>query len=208
MNSFFPPNFHPESRCESLLTIDAKNETLIYDLTNNRALCLNETASAIWSQCDGKKDISEIIKTIKEKHKIDSNEELITLTLYELNQNDLLIKTDQLQKISQTFNRREMIKKIGYTTAFALPVVTSLMAPLATHAQSGTVLDGICTDSCTANAQCVCNVANVTCPPGLLLNLQSQLGVCAGLQVNLPLPLLPINIGAGVCVYSEICIAV
>lgn len=207
MNSFFPPNFHPESRCESLLTIDAKNETLIYDLTNNRALCLNQTASAIWSQCDGKKDVGELIKTIKEKHNIDSNEELIKLTLHELNQNNLLIKTDPLLKISETFNRREMLKKIGYTTAFVLPVITSLAAPKAVQAQSSAPLDGVCTDSCTSNAQCVCDVTNVICPPGLILNLQSQVGVCAGVQVNLPLPLIPINVGVGVCVYSNICVS-
>lgn len=207
MNSFFPPNFHPKSRSESLLTQDAKDETLIYDLTNNRALCLNQTVSAIWFECNGKKNINEIIKTIKEKHYIDSNEELIMLTLHELNQNDLLIKTDQLQQISETFNRREMLKKIGYTTAFALPVITSLVAPMAINAQSG-IADGICDDNCIiGGTPCSCSPGPFTCPNGTIVNIGVLAGVCVGVGVSIPgIPLPPIVAGAGVCLYANLCI--
>lgn len=209
MNSFFPPNFHPKSRSESLLTQDAKDETLIYDLTNNRALCLNQTASAIWFECNGKKNINEIIKTIKEKHNIDSNEELITLTLHELNQNDLLIKTDQLQQISETFNRREMLKKIGYTTAFALPVITSLVAPMATQAQSQPQ-QAFCSINCDASApnSCNCTAGSYPCPGGGIITINASAGVCVGLGIGITIPGIPINVGAGVCLYTGICVSV
>jgi hypothetical protein len=43
-----------KSRESNLVVQDLNNEVMIYDLTENKALCLNETASIIWRLCDGK----------------------------------------------------------------------------------------------------------------------------------------------------------
>ncbi|HVE55177.1 MAG TPA: hypothetical protein VNB22_00005, partial [Pyrinomonadaceae bacterium] len=81
-------------------------------------------------------------------------------------------------------SRREVIKKVGLGTMIALPIVTSLVAPLAVHANSACIAGGACTCQtpntgqgtiCTAtvstcNVNCVCRFANSgnatgTCAP-------------------------------------------
>lgn len=209
MNTFFPRNFQPQARVKNLLTQNTKDETLIYDLATNQAFCLNSIASAIWSQCDGKKDISKIVENIKKENHIDSNEELILLTLNELNKNNLLVETGELQQMSGSFNRREVIKRIGLSTAFALPAITSLIAPMATHAQSQPQ-QAYCSINCNVNDPnpCSCTSGNYTCPNGGIITIDASAGICLGVGVGINIPGIPINVGAGVCVYTGVCVSV
>jgi hypothetical protein len=51
---------YPHSRTKELVVQELKGELLIYDLSTNKAFCLNETSALVWQLCDGKSSISEI----------------------------------------------------------------------------------------------------------------------------------------------------
>lgn len=44
---------HPKARFENLVIQMIADETLVYDLANHRAHCLNETAAFVWGRCTG-----------------------------------------------------------------------------------------------------------------------------------------------------------
>ena len=54
----------PVARTESLIVKEVDGETLVYDLTTDKAHCLNETAARVWKNCDGRKNVSEISEAL------------------------------------------------------------------------------------------------------------------------------------------------
>ncbi len=50
----------PKARKEKLIVKELADETLVYDLENDRAHCLNQTAASVWKHCDGKATVSEL----------------------------------------------------------------------------------------------------------------------------------------------------
>ena len=79
-------------RRNDLLVREVENENIIYDHTNNSVHSLNITAKFIWDFCDGKHNLSEIIKEITGKFNIDSDTALKDLknTIEEFKANHLL----------------------------------------------------------------------------------------------------------------------
>ena len=53
---------NPKHRTNNLVIQETETELLIYDLTENKAFCLNESSSIIWQSCDGQKSFEEIAK--------------------------------------------------------------------------------------------------------------------------------------------------
>ncbi len=60
-------------RRNDLLVREVENENIVYDHTNNSVHSLNITAKFIWDFCDGKHNLSEIVKAITSKFNIDSD---------------------------------------------------------------------------------------------------------------------------------------
>ena len=112
----------------NLLVQDLNDETLIYDLTNNKSYCLNSTAKIVFNACNGKTAFDDL--------KIQTNlpDEIIYLSLDELKSNDL-VETNYVSPFSG-MNRREVIRKVGLASMIALPVISSLIAPNAASAAS------------------------------------------------------------------------
>jgi hypothetical protein len=131
----------PKAKSHNILVQEASNEVLIYNTENNEVYCLNETAAFIWQNCDGTKTISEI-KLMNNQ----LNDDLIFLTLDLLKQKDLLDKTSESYFPTESIDRRKMFAKYG-ALAVALPLITSIVAPIAVHAQSSCVNDRDFTDS-------------------------------------------------------------
>ena len=67
----------PVSRKNDLVVQEHDGEILIYDLTHNRALCLNETSARVWRACDGINSVEDISKAV-------GSEDLVWLALAEL----------------------------------------------------------------------------------------------------------------------------
>jgi hypothetical protein len=47
-------NARPLARKQDLLVRELADEVLVYDLANDEAHCLNETAAFVWMRCDGR----------------------------------------------------------------------------------------------------------------------------------------------------------
>jgi len=52
--------FLPLARREAIITKEVDGELLVYDVTRDKAHCLNETAAAVWRLCDGRTSVGAI----------------------------------------------------------------------------------------------------------------------------------------------------
>lgn len=148
----------PKARLENIVVQEAGKELLIYDLKTNKAYCLNKTSAMVYQPCDGTKSVSEIISVISGKLKVSIGKEFIWLALDGLNKSDLLENNVEFEINFGELNRRQIIRKVGLSSMVALPIISSIVAPQAIMAQSGSGLD------CST-------IANNCCVPG---NLQGQ----------------------------------
>ncbi|MGI8468987.1 MAG: PqqD family protein [Pyrinomonadaceae bacterium] len=112
------------------------NEILIYDLTENKAFSLNETSMMIWQLCDGNKTISDIARNLSGKFDSPITEDFVWLALEQFKKDNLLENASEVSTDFGGLSRREVIRKVGFASLVALPVVASLVAPTAIHAQS------------------------------------------------------------------------
>lgn len=120
----------PKAKSDNIVVQNLKDETLVYDLTTNKAFCLNATSAKVFNHCDGIQTFGDL----KAEHQL--TDEIIYLTLDELQKNNLL--AEEYVSPFVGMNRREVIKKVGLASMIALPVISSLIAPPATAAASQT----------------------------------------------------------------------
>src|SRR5688572_16576253 len=115
-------NFNPIGRTNNLVVQEYEKELLVYDLTDHRAMSLNETSVRVWRACDGQKSVKDIADEI-------GNEGITLLALSELKKAKLVdANVPELTKF-EGMPRREAIKKIGLGAMLALPVIASIAAP-------------------------------------------------------------------------------
>ena len=141
----------PKTRSENIVVQEMENEILIYDLKENKAFCLNETSAMIWQLCDGKHSVAEMSLSLSKKLNQPMNDDLIWLALDNFKKDNLLEDNEQLEINFSGLNRRQVIKKIGFASMIALPIVSSVIAPSAAMAQSGLLANNL---ACTTNSQC------------------------------------------------------
>jgi hypothetical protein len=151
----------PKARTSNLIIKELANETLIYDLTSDKAHCLNSTAAAVWKNCDGSKSIGEINASLSSELGMSINHEVVRLALDQLNEFHLL--DDALQAIGgrSRISRRQIIRAAG-VAAIALPTIVSIAAP--TPAMAATCIPAG-TGPCTPSTNCCSGVGN--CNAGL-----------------------------------------
>lgn len=138
----------PSARTSGLVTKAVGDDLLIYDLERHHAHCLNRVAAAVWRQCDGRRDAGAIAASVRDGDGAAVPEVAVGYGLAELARARLL--TGPVPESGVT--RREWLRRLGATTALALPVVTSIVAPTAAHAQSQPCLDFEA--PCTSTSQC------------------------------------------------------
>lgn len=141
-------NLLPKSRNENIVVQNAENEVLIYDTVTNQAFCLNETSAKVFNHCDGKTSFDEL------KRKYKYTDELIYLALDELKKQNLLADDAAYLSPFAGMNRREVIRKVGFATMVALPLISTLVAPTAAAAQSAS--GGGCAGTCVARGADQC----------------------------------------------------
>lgn len=78
----------------------------------------------------------EIADALSVKLKTIVSEDYVRLTLHELNRDGLLENSDEIRAYLNGINRREMVKKIGFASMIAMPLVSSVIAPTAGQAAS------------------------------------------------------------------------
>lgn len=160
----------PIARKDDLVIQEMGGEILVYDLRNDKAICLNQTSALVWQNCDGKKDALEISKSIEKQLGTSVNENLVYFAIDQLSKERLLEK-EVVTDISG-LSRREVIKKIGFASMVALPVVSMLSFPKSANAQTACPTS-ICSETnrsggCAAGSHCcrgTCVPNNTTCTP-------------------------------------------
>ncbi len=134
----------PRGRSEELVIQEVEDEILIYDLRDDNAICLNPTAKFVWEHCNGKATLNETATLLGKNFRFNANKELVRLTLKELSDANLLDNDFVFSKGEPQVSRRDLITRYGIPIA-TLPIVMSLVAPLAVRAQSCVVPSQPCT---------------------------------------------------------------
>jgi len=147
---------NPIARKNDLVIQEMPGEVLVYDLSTNKAHCLNETAAHVWRSCDGGTSISDIVKSFEKTSGGKVSEDLVWLAIDQLNENGLLEAGVPARFAGES--RRSVIKKIGLASVVALPVIASLVAPRSAMASIScactTPGDCITQTSCTSTVNC------------------------------------------------------
>ena len=124
----------PRARKEKLIVKEVDGETLVYDLANDRAHCLNQTAARIWQYCDGNRSVAEIAELMTTPGDTPVADAVVLLALDQLQKFALLETIDQPIFKLAGMNRRELVRRVGLG-ALSLPLILSIASP--TAAQSG-----------------------------------------------------------------------
>ena len=140
----------PLARSIQIVTQKLENETLVYDLDSHKACCLNETSAEVWRLCDGSKTLSEIQTHLGNRLKLPVSKDLIILALNQLEENNLLENGNRLPSSLSGVSRRALIRKVGFASVVALPLISSVVSPISANAQSLLAF----LEACTAPAEC------------------------------------------------------
>ncbi|MFV0389977.1 MAG: PqqD family protein [Pyrinomonadaceae bacterium] len=132
----------PLARTSGLILQQQQDECLLYDLENNTAYCLNETSAFVWTQCNGKNSISDIRVLVESRFPGKVTVEFIDLSLNLLLKHNLLENAEEVKNNLSGMGRRELLRKVAFGSAIALPLITTVIAPTAVSAQSG--VEGYC----------------------------------------------------------------
>jgi len=182
---------YPTARRDDLVVQETDSEVLVYDLKSNKASCLNSTAALVWNQCDGRKNVDEITKAVSAFTESQVSTDVINLALSQLSKSRLLEGQYSFEAGTDRVSRREVIKKIGLSSAIALPAVVTLLAPEAQAQVS----------ACNAGAICTCTISGMdaqanpgqACAPAGTGGCSTS-GMCTCMATNSGTPVSP-----GVC---------
>jgi hypothetical protein len=144
------------ARKEGLLVHPVEDEVLVYDLLRHKAHCLNPAAAAVWKNCDGRKTIAELARTVGRELDVIFDEQIVWLALGQLDQARLLEERLAPRPGSQKISRREVMKKVGLAAAASVPVISTIVSP--TPAQAATCVGK--GGACTSSLQCCSKVCN------------------------------------------------
>ena len=103
----------PISRKANIVVQDLESEVLIYDLTINKAYCLNQTAALVYQLSDGRRTVAEISELMSKELKTKVSEDLVWLALDGLKKDNLLENNEQFEIGYNGLSRRQVIKKVG-----------------------------------------------------------------------------------------------
>jgi len=118
----------PQARATDLIVKELENEILIYDMSANRAICLNEMSRLIWKYCDGKTRFEDLME------KYNLTKDIIHLALDEFQNHHLLMGRIETGVPDDKVERRRFIVKTGAAAAIAIPIVKTIVAPQAAFA--------------------------------------------------------------------------
>jgi len=145
---------NPRARREKLLVREmmASGETVVYDLANDTAHCLNRSVALVFRHCDGSSSVAEIARSVTMELDEPFGEELVRLALDELGEASLLEEWAGADLEAGVMSRRQALGRIGKGALIAalVPLITTIIAP--TPAAAGTCLPSGAT--CSSGFQC------------------------------------------------------
>jgi hypothetical protein len=135
-----PNDFRPLARTQGLIFESLDDELLIYDVEDNLLCRLNRTAALVWQNADGSRTVDELADTLRAELGDLADVDLVLVSLDRLHEHGLIAwGYEPRDSDAAGLSRRRFIRRTGVvgTAALALPLVTSLVAPVAADAQSG-----------------------------------------------------------------------
>jgi Coenzyme PQQ synthesis protein D (PqqD) len=144
----------PRARTEDIVVQTLPDEVLVYDLKRHEAHCLNPTAALVWKHCDGQTTAAQLAQILQQAMRVPVPEEVVWLGLQQLHKARLLTEREHTPASEDRISRREVVRRLGWATAAALPLVTSIVTPTASEAAS-CLASGA---ACTTGAQCCSGV--------------------------------------------------
>jgi hypothetical protein len=153
-------NQYPLARKGKLVVREVEGDMLVYDLTRNRALCLNRTAAAVWKASDGKRDAAQIADELSVEFGASIEENVVWAAIDQLGHDHLLEYCIAKPAGRSGITRRKQLQYMGRAAAIAAPVVVAMTAPHASAAQSCIGANKTCTPGgvpCCKNAPCMAN---------------------------------------------------
>ena len=135
------------------------SEVLVYDLKRNKAHCLNRTAALVWERCDGESSTNDIARLLGAELGTSVDEQVVRLAIDQLSK-ALLLRGEANEPAAESrVSRREVIRRLGWSAAVALPLVTSVLAPTNASAASCKPAGQSCAShtECCPGLQCVGN---------------------------------------------------
>jgi hypothetical protein len=192
----------PLARSTDIVVQTLGKEILIYDLITNKAFNLNETSSIVYQACNGKTTFAELSK------RNNFTDDIIFLAIDELNKENLLENSEDYNSPFNGLSRREVIRKVGFASMVALPVIASLVAPTAAQAGSGGGTNpGNCDEGpCVPRMPCACPVA-VTCQQGFVaVTANATVGDCVSVGDD-GVFIRDANFDGNVCLVANACVA-
>ncbi|MBV9216083.1 MAG: PqqD family protein [Acidobacteria bacterium] len=135
--------YRPVARTSGIIEQTLGHEVLLYNMDNDKAYCLNETAALVWKKSDGTRSVAEISSELSEKLGAPVPDSLVEFALSGLVKEDLISPDDAVSR-APSLSRRRLMKELGLATAVAVPVIASLVAPPAADAASCSGVGGPC----------------------------------------------------------------
>jgi len=133
----------PQARQNQLVVRELGDETLVYDLERDTAHCLNRVAAEVWKYCNGERSVSEIARLVTTDATSPVDEQVVWYALEQLGKDHLLQESVTPPASASGLTRRELLKRVGVTSAVAVPVISSLLVPTTgAHASGGCVPQG------------------------------------------------------------------
>src|SRR3954454_6755888 len=138
----------PAARSDGLLVQTLGDETVIYDTEAKEAHCLRPLAAVVFACSDGHATVAEIARTAETRlgsavSDADVADAVAQLEIVGLLQAALVVRAGNglVATNGRGVSRREMLRRIGFAgaaTAVGTTLVTSIVAPTADAATSGT----------------------------------------------------------------------
>jgi hypothetical protein len=134
-----------------MLIEDLDDELVVYDQEHDRAHSLNRTATLVWRNCDGNRNVTELAAVLRREGISIADDELVQLTV------DYLLRAGLIEggaprPASETrLARRQLLDRIGVVGvgSLVLPVIETLTAPQAVAAAS--TGSGPCSGTCSTS---------------------------------------------------------
>jgi hypothetical protein len=149
----------PRARTRDLIVQELPDELMIYNAGDKKVSCLNRTVASVWRHCDGERTIAQLSRCVSAELGTRFDEAAVWYALRQLDRRELLDAPINVPGDVRKMTRREAVRALGLA-AVAIPLVTSMVVPPSTQAQSGGG-GGACPAGqtpCTTAADC--NAAN------------------------------------------------
>jgi hypothetical protein len=154
----------PQARRSGLIIQEVDGEILIYDQETNKAHCLNPTAARVWKYCDGETTLADACSALSRDLETPVDEKLVWYAVDQFAKDNLLEKEIELPAfIIPGMNRRQMVRTLGLAAVVAVPLVTSIVAPMPAQAATCLPPGSPCTSSAECCAPALCSGSPSVC---------------------------------------------